>query len=47
MRKYYFLIIFLLLTAATVQAADITWTDVSKRFVQNTDFNSGNSDGDI
>ena len=45
MRKYYFLIIFLLLTAATVQAADITWTDVSKRFVQNTDFNSGNSDG--
>lgn len=45
MRKNYLIIIFLLLTSATVPAANITWTDVTGRLVTNPDFNSGNNDG--
>ena len=45
MKKNYLIIIFLLLTSATVPAANITWTDVTGRLVTNPDFNSGNNDG--
>ena len=44
MKKLY-LLLFLLLTIHTTGAADVGWLDVTTRFVQNADFNSGNSNG--
>ena len=44
MKKLYLLLLFLL-TITTVWAAETTWVDITGRFVQNADFNSGNNDG--
>ena len=44
MKKLYLLLLFLL-TITTVGAAETTWVDITGRFVQNADFNSGNNDG--
>lgn len=43
--KNYLLTISLFLAIATAHAADIVWTDITTRFVQNPDFDSGNNDG--
>ena len=44
MKKLYLLLL-LILTINTVSAADIVWSDITKRFITNPDFNSGNNDG--
>ena len=44
MKKLYSLLL-LLLALHTAHAADIVWTDITTRFVQNPDFDSGNNDG--
>ena len=44
-KKNYLLLTVLLFLTVSATYADVQWTDVTKRFVQNADFNDGNSDG--
>ena len=43
MKKLYLLL--LLLTICSVATADVVWSDITRRFIQNPDFDNGNNDG--
>ena len=43
MKKLYLLL--LLLTISSVASADAVWSDITRRFIQNPDFDNGNNDG--